>query len=166
MEKLINDFSIGLFFWQLVLFIGLVLLLRKFAWKPILDAVEKRETGIEDALKSAEIAKLEMQNLQADNQKLLQEARMERESMLKDAREIKNKMIEEAKSDAQDQANKIIEQAQAAIESEKKAAIAELKTQVANLSIEIAEKVMREELSSSDKQLKLVESMLGETKFN
>ncbi|WP_100613728.1 F0F1 ATP synthase subunit B [Confluentibacter citreus] len=166
MEKLINDFSIGLFFWQLVLFIGLVLLLRKFAWKPILDAVEKRESGIEDALKSAEKAKLEMQNLQADNQKLLQEARMERESLLKDARDIKNKMIEDAKGEAQDQANKIIEQAQAAIESEKKAAIAELKTQVANLSIEIAEKVMREELSSSDKQLKLVESMLGETKFN
>ena len=166
MEKLINDFSIGLFFWQLVLFVGLVLLLRKFAWKPILDAVEKRESGIEDALKSAEKAKLEMQNLQADNQKLLQEARMERESMLKEARDIKVKMIEDAKGEAQDQANKIIEQAQAAIESEKKAAIAELKTQVANLSIEIAEKVTREELSSNDKQLKLVESLLGETKFN
>src|SRR5690606_7411730 len=155
-----------LFFWQLILFVVLVLLLRKFAWKPILDAVEKRESGIEDALKSAEIAKLEMQNLQADNQKLLQEARAERESMLKDAREIKIKMIEEAKSEAQDQANRIIEQAQVAIEGEKKAAIAELKIQVANLSIEIAEKVMREELSNNDKQLKLVESMLGETTFN
>lgn len=166
MEKLINDFSIGLFFWQLILFVVLVLLLKKFAWKPILDAVEKRESGIEDALKSAEIAKLEMQNLQADNQKLLQEARAERESMLKDARDIKNKMIEDAKNEAQDQANKIIEQAQVAIEGEKKAAIAELKSQVANLSIEIAEKVMREELSSNDKQLKLVESMLGETTFN
>lgn len=166
MEKLINDFSIGLFFWQLILFVVLVLLLRKFAWKPILDAVEKRESGIEDALKSAEIAKLEMQNLQADNQKLLQEARAERESMLKDAREIKSKMIEDAKSEAQDQANRIIEQAQVAIEGEKKAAIAELKIQVANLSIEIAEKVMREELSNNDKQLKLVESMLGETTFN
>lgn len=166
MEKLINDFSIGLFFWQLILFVVLVLLLRKFAWKPILDAVEKRESGIEDALKSAEIAKLEMKNLQADNQKLLQEARAERESMLKDAREIKSKMIEDAKSEAQDQANRIIEQAQVAIEGEKKAAIAELKIQVANLSIEIAEKVMREELSNNDKQLKLVESMLGETTFN
>lgn len=166
MEKLINDFSIGLFFWQLILFVVLVLLLKKFAWKPILDAVEKRESGIEDALKSAEIAKLEMQNLQADNQKLLQEARAERESMLKDARDIKNKMIEDAKNEAQDQANKIIEQAQATIEGEKKAAIADLKAQVANLSIEIAEKMMREELSSNDKQLKLVESMLGETKFN
>lgn len=166
MEKLINEFSIGLFFWQLVLFIGLVLLLRKFAWKPILDAVEKRESGIEDALKSAENAKKEMENLQADNEKLLKEARAERENMLKEARDIKNKMIEDAKGEAQAQANTLIEQAQVAIESEKKAAMAELKGQVAGLSIEIAEKVVRDELSNKDKQLKLVESMLGEAKLN
>ncbi len=166
MEKLINEFSIGLFFWQLVLFIGLVLLLKKFAWKPILEAVEKREEGIKDALDAAENAKAEMANLQADNQKLLQEARAERENMLKEARDIKNKMIEDAKGEAQQQANKLIEQAQAAIESEKKAAIAELKTQVANLSIEIAEKVIRGELSNKDKQEKLVESMLSESKLN
>lgn len=166
MEKLINEFSIGLFFWQLVLFIGLVLLLRKFAWKPILEAVEQRENGIEDALKSAENAKLEMQNLQADNQKLLQEARVEREEMLKEARDMKNKMIEEAKSEAEAQANKMIVQAQAAIDGEKKAAIAELKTQVAGISLEIAEKVMRTELSNKDKQLQLVESMLAEKSLN
>ena len=87
-------FSIGLFFWQLVLFVGLVLLLRKFAWKPILDAVEKREDGIQNALEAAENAKVEMQNLQADNDKLLKEARAEREAMLKEARELKTKMIE------------------------------------------------------------------------
>lgn len=166
MEKLINEFSIGLFFWQLILFVGLVLLLRKFAWKPILDAVEKRESGIEDALKSAEKAKLEMQNLQADNQKLLKEARAEREEMLKDARDLKNKMIEEAKAEANNTASNIIEQAQAAIEGEKKAAIAELKAQVSNLSIDIAEKVIRAELSNKDKQVALVESMLGEAKLN
>ncbi len=166
MEKLINEFSIGLFFWQLVLFIGLVLLLRKFAWKPILDAVEKREDGIQDALESAEKAKLEMQNLQADNQKLLKEARAERDEMLKEAREMKNKMIEEAKAEASESASKLIEQAQATIQSEKKAAIADLKSQVANLSIEIAEKVVREELSNKDKQVKLVESMLGEATLN
>ncbi|MDP5158465.1 MAG: F0F1 ATP synthase subunit B [Flaviramulus sp.] len=166
MEKLINEFSIGLFFWQLILFIGLVLLLTKFAWKPILDAVEKRESGIEDALKSAEKAKLEMENLQADNQKLLKEARAERENMLKEAREMKNKMIEDAKGEAQSQANKMIEQAQAAIQSEKKAAIAELKSQVANLSIDIAEKVVRGELSNKNKQLELVETMLGEKSIN
>ena len=166
MEKLINEFSIGLFFWQLVLFIGLVLLLRKFAWKPILDAVEKREEGIQNALDSAEKAKLEMENLQADNQKLLKEARAEREEMLKEARDMKNKMIEDAKTEASESAAKLIAQAQASIESEKKAAIAELKSQVANLSVEIAEKVVRQELSNKEKQMKLVESMLGEAKLN
>ena len=166
MEKLINEFSIGLFFWQLILFIGLVLLLRKFAWKPILDAVEKRESGIEDALKSAENAKLEMQNLQADNEKLLKEARAERETMLKEARDMKNKMIEDAKTEASDTASKLIAQAQASIESEKKAAIADLKSQVANLSVEIAEKVVRTELSNKDKQLQLVDTMLREKTLN
>jgi F-type H+-transporting ATPase subunit b len=166
MEKLFEDFSLGLFFWQAVLFIALVLLLKKFAWKPILDSVNDREEGIREALDSAEKAKLEMQNLQADNQKLLKEARLERETMLKEAREMKAKMIEDAKGEAQEQANSMIQQAQAAIESEKKAAISELKTQVANLSIDIAEKVVRAELSNKGKQLELVESMLGEAKLN
>lgn len=166
MEELLGGFSLGLFFWQSVLFIVLVLLLKKFAWKPILDSVNDREEGIKNALDSAEKAKLEMQNLQADNQKLLNEARAEREAMLKDARDMKNKMIEEAKDEAKEASSKLIEQAQASIESEKKAAIAELKSQVASLSIEIAEKVVREELSNKDKQTKLVESMLGEAKLN
>lgn len=166
MDKLINEFSLGLFFWQLLLFVGLVLLLRKFAWKPILDSVEKRESGIEDALKAAENAKLEMQNLQADNEKLLNEARSERESMLKEARELKAKMIADAEEDAQAKANKMIEQAQAAIESEKKSAMAELKGQVATLSLEIAEKVVKDELASKDKQMELVEAMLGDAKLN
>ena len=166
MEKLLEEFSLGLFFWQAVLFLALVFLLRKFAWKPILDSVNDREEGIKNALDSAEKAKLEMENLQADNQKLLKEARAERETMLKEARDIKNKMIEEAKDQAKEEANKLIQQAQATIETEKKAAIAELKSQVANLSIDIAEKVVREELSNKDKQIKLVESMLGEAKLN
>ncbi|MEW4922415.1 F0F1 ATP synthase subunit B [Algibacter sp. 2305UL17-15] len=166
MEKLLEEFSIGLFFWQTVLFLALLFLLRKFAWKPILNAVNEREEGIKNALDSAEKAKLEMENLQADNQKLLKEARAEREVMLKEARDIKNKMIEDAKGEAQTEANKMITQAQAAIESEKKAAIAELKSQVADLSLEIAEKVVRTELSNKDKQLKLVETMLGEKSLN
>jgi F-type H+-transporting ATPase subunit b len=166
MEKLINEFSIGLFFWQLVLFIGLVLLLRKFAWKPILSAVEKREEGIQGALDAAENAKKEMENLQSDNEKLLKEARAEREAMLKEARDMKNKMIEDAKEEAKQEASKLVAAAQASIQTEKKAAIAELKSQVANLSIDIAEKVVREELSNKDKQVKLVESMLGEATLN
>ena len=166
MDKLLDEFSIGLFFWQLVLFLALLFLLRKYAWKPILNAVNDREQGIKDALDSAEKARLEMENLQADNERILKEARAEREALLKEAREIKNKMISDAKEEAQVQANKMIEQAQATIETEKKAAIADLKTQVASLSIEIAEKVVREELSNKDKQMQLVESMLGEATLN
>jgi len=166
MEKLINEFSIGLFFWQAVVFILLLLLLRKFAWKPILNAVNEREQGIKDALESAERAKLEMANLQADNEKLLQEARAEREAMMKEAREIKVKMISDAKEEAQAEANKTIANAQVAIESEKKAAIAELKSTVAELSIEIAEKVVKSELSNKEKQLELVNSMLKDANLN
>ena len=166
MEKLFEDFSLGLFFWQAVLFIALIFLLRKFAWKPILDSVNDREEGIKNALEAAENAKRDMENLQADNEKLLKEARAERETMLKEAREIKNKMIEDAKEEAREEASKLVAQAQASIETEKKAAIADLKSQVANLSIDIAEKVVREELSNKDKQLQLVESMLGEATLN
>lgn len=166
MEKLINDFSFGLFFWQILIFVGLLLLLRKFAWKPILDAVTNREEGIKNALESAEKARKEMQNLQADNERILNEARAERDGMLKEARQLKENIISEAKSEAQTEADKIVAQAQATIASEKKAAIAELKNQVAELSIEIAEKVVRKELSSKDKQLELVESMLGDVTLN
>jgi len=166
MEKLVNDFSFGLFFWQIIIFVLLLLLLRKFAWGPILNAVNDREEGIKKALDSAEKAKLEMQNLQADNEKLLQEARSEREIMLKEAREIKTKMIADAKEEAKGEADKMVAQAQAAIESEKKSAIAELKQQVASLSLEIAEKVVKHELSDKDKQLKLVDEMLGDAKLN
>ena len=166
MEKLVNDFSFGLFFWQIIIFVLLLTLLRKYAWKPILNAVNDREEGIKNALDSAEKAKLEMQNLQADNEKLLQEARSEREVMLKEAREIKAKMIADAKEEAKGEADKMVAQAQAAIESEKKSAIAELKQQVASLSLEIAEKVVKHELSDKDKQLKLVDEMLGDAKLN
>lgn len=166
MEKLINEFSFGLFFWQLLMFVLLVILLRKFAWKPILNAIESREDGIKDALDAAEKAKLEMANLNADNERLLQEARAERETMLKDAREIKAKMIADAKEEAQAEANKTIANAQAAIESEKKAAVAELKSTVATLSVDIAEKMVKSELSNKDKQLELVNSMLNDAKLN
>ncbi|MEO5775624.1 MAG: F0F1 ATP synthase subunit B [Flavobacterium sp.] len=166
MEKLINDFSFGLFFWQTLIFLLLIFLLRKFAWKPILDAVNEREDGIKNALLSAEIAKRDMQNLRSDNEKLLAEARVERDVMLKEAREIKDKIVSEAKAEAQVQAGKMIEQAKAAINSEKNAAMADLKNQVSNLSIEIAEKVLRSELADKASQTKLVEKMLGDVKLN
>ncbi|HMI06693.1 MAG TPA: F0F1 ATP synthase subunit B [Flavobacterium sp.] len=166
MEKLVNDFSFGLFFWQLLIFIGLIFLLKKFAWKPILDAVNDREEGIRTALLSAENAKKEMQNLQADNQRILQEARMERDTLLKEAREMKEKMIADSKNEAQAAGQKMIEQAKAAIQSEKNAAMAELKSQVSTLSLEIAEKLLKDELSNKDAQVKLVEKMLGDAKLN
>lgn len=156
----------SLIFWTTIIFLLLLILLRKFAWKPILGAVRTRETSINDALDAAEKAKLEMQNMHADNEKLLQEARAEREAMMKEARELKAKMITDAKDDAKAEADKMVAQAQAAIESEKKAAIAELKQQVATLSLEIAEKVVKHELSDSDKQMKLVNEMLGDAKLN
>ncbi|UCE94059.1 MAG: F0F1 ATP synthase subunit B [Flavobacteriaceae bacterium] len=165
MEKLINDFSFGLFFWQTLLFLLLLFLLKKYAWKPILDALNSREEGIQKALDEADKARQEMVDLKSSNEKIIKEARAERDSMLKDARTIKEKMITEAKDEAKAQSNKIIEQAKQTIENEKLAAITELKNQVAELSIGIAEKIMKDELSSKDKQVKLIEKMLDEARL-
>ncbi|WMW78059.1 F0F1 ATP synthase subunit B [Flavobacterium sp. 20NA77.7] len=166
MEKLINQFEFGLFFWQVLIFVGLILLLRKFAWKPILDAVNEREEGIKEAMLAAENARKEMMALKSDNQKLLDEARSERDAMIKEATAIKDKMIADAKTEAQVQGAKMIEQAKATIESEKNAAVAEIKNQVSSLSLEIAEKLLKEELTNKDSQTKLVEKLLGDVKLN
>ena len=166
MDKLINDFSFGLFFLQAIILVVLIVLLAKFAWKPIMAALEARESGIADALVSAEIARKELLNLKADNQKLLDEARVERDNMLKEAREIKEKMIAEAKSEAQVQGEKMIAQAKATIESEKNAAMAELKSHVSTLSIDIAEKILKSELADKEAQSKLVATMLNDAKLN
>ena len=166
MDKLINDFSYGLFFWQAIILVILIVLLAKFAWKPILAALAAREEGISNALLAAENAKKEMQNLKSDNEKLLAEARAERDLMMKEAREIKEKMIADAKSEAQAQGEKMIESAKASIESEKNAAMAELKNQVSTLSLEIAETLLKDELSNKEAQTKLVEKMLGDAKLN
>lgn len=156
----------GLIFWTTLSFLILLFILRKFAWKPILYAVNDRETSIEKALAEAENARKEMQNLRADNERILQEARAEREAMLKEAREIKDKIVTDAKEQAQAEGEKMIKQAKATIESEKKAAVADIKNQVAELSISIAEKVIRENFSNKQKQLKLVDGMLGDLKLN
>ena len=156
----------GLVFWTAITFIFLLLILGKFAWTPILGAVSEREEGIKEALASAENARKEMENLSADNDRILKEARSERQAMLKEARELKNNMIETAKTEAKEEANKLVVQAQAAIAAEKKAAISDLKSVVAELSISIAETVVREELADKAKQEKLVESMLENAKLN
>ncbi len=165
MEKLINDFSFGLFFWQTLLFIILLFLLKKYAWKPILDALNSREEGIKNALDEADKARQEMVELKSSNEQIVKEARAERDAMLKDARSMKENMISEAKDQAKEQANKIIEQAKATIENEKLAAITELRNQVAELSIGIAEKILKDELSQKDKQVELIEKMLQEAKL-
>ena len=164
MDLVTPDF--GLIFWTFISFAVLFFLLRKFAWKPMLSTVNNREQSIKDALAAAENAKKEMQNLTADNERILKEARAEREGMMKEARELKTKMISDAKEEAKIVADKMIEQAQLAIENEKKGAVAELKSQVASLSVEIAEKVVKNELSDKNKQLKLVEDMLGDATLN
>ncbi|MDX1364412.1 F0F1 ATP synthase subunit B [Arenibacter latericius] len=166
MEKLIEQFSFGLFFWQLLLLIILLVVLRKVAWKPILNAIDERESGIKNALEAAENAKKEMQNVTADSERLLQEARMERDSMIKEAREMKEKIVADAKELAQVEADNMISQAKTAIEGEKKAAVADIKNQVATLSLEIAEKVIKEKFSEEGKQLKLVEEMVSDIKLN
>ncbi len=161
-----NDFSIGLFAMQLTILILLLFLLAKFAWKPILNSLDEREEGIQNALDQAENARKEMQNLQADNEKMIKEARAERDAMMKEAREIKDNIIAEAKEEASEQATIMIENAKATIKQEQQAAIAELKKNVADLSINIAQQVVRKELASQDDQLKLVEGMLEEVTLN
>ena len=166
MDKLINDFSVGLFFWQSVLFIALILLLKKFAWGPILTAVEEREDGIKNALEAAEKAKAEMQALNADNERILAEARIERDALLKEAREIKDGIVNDAKELANTEADKILTTAKDQIKNEKMKAMTELKNTVATLSIDIAEKVLRSELADKKKQEDLVANALKETELN
>ena len=159
---LFNDFSIGLFVWQTFLFLALLFLLRKYAWKPILSAVEEREEGIKNALESAEKAKKEMETLNADNERILLEAKAERDNILKEAREIKETIISEAKTQATEEADKVLASARKQINNEKLAAITELKNQVADLSVDIAEKVLRSELKDPEKQKELVNKALKE----
>jgi len=166
MGALLEDFSIGLFVILTVLLLVLIGLMVKFAWKPILNSLEERESGIENALAAAESARKEMQNLTADNERLAKEARAEREAMMKEAREISEKIIADAKEDAKEVTTKLIETAQVSIQQEKQAALAELKKNVAELSIGIAESVIKKELSSKKDQLDLVEGILKDVTLN
>ena len=156
----------SLIFWTTIVFIIFFILLRKFAWKPILGAVKSREDSINTALESAEKARREMQDLTATNERILQEARLERDAMLKEAREMREKMIADSKTDAQAEGARMIEQAKTAIQAEKNAAMSELKAQVSTLSLEIAEKLLKTELSNKDSQKQLVEKMLGDVTLN
>ncbi|QNH61957.1 F0F1 ATP synthase subunit B [Hymenobacter sediminicola] len=158
--------SFGLLFWQLVIFLILLFLLTKFAWKPILSSLREREDSIEGALRMADQAKIEMQQLKAGNEKLLAEARLERDRILKEATEISNQLIETAKTKATEEGGRMIVQAREAIQNEKNAALAEVKNTAAKLSIDIAERILRRELTDQPAQQQLVDSYLKEVKLN
>ena len=158
--------SFGLFFWLLVLFLILYFLLSKFAWRPILSSLRERESSIESALWMADQAKLEMQQLKAGNEKLLAEARLERDRILKEATDVSNQLIEQAKTKAAEEGGRMIVQAREAIQNEKNAALAEVKNTAAKLSIDIAERILRRELTDQPAQQQLVDSYLREVKLN
>ncbi len=154
------SFDPGLIIWTTIIFTTLLLVLKKFAWKPILDSVDERSKSIKEALEAAEKAKQEMELLNSDNERIIQEAKLERDALLKEAREIKNKIISEAKDKAVSEADKIIVSAKDQIHNQKMKAITELKNQVAEISIEMTEKILRKELDDSEKHKELVSTIL------
>ncbi len=158
--------SIGLIFWMTLSFGILVFILAKFAWKPILATLHEREKSIEDALNQADKARDEMRALKSDNEELLRQAKEERSAILKDARTIRDNMIEESKAKANQEYNRILEAAKESIHFEKMAAITELKNQIATLSIDIAEKILKEELSDKNSQKKHIDKMMDNINFN
>lgn len=158
--------DIGLIFWTTLSFAILYFILAKYAWKPILGAVNDREKSIKDALSAAEKAKEEMANLKSDNEKILYEAKLQREALLKDARDIKSKIIADAQNEATEKANKLIEAAKTAIDNEKSAAMKELKNTVVDLSLNIAEKLLSKELDNKDKQIKNIKDIIDKSKLN
>ncbi|MCB9231103.1 MAG: F0F1 ATP synthase subunit B [Bacteroidia bacterium] len=158
--------KLGLFVWALVIFLIFFFLLKKFAWKPILEALKKREEGIENSLQEAQKARDEMQNLKSENEKILREARAEREVILKEAREMKESMINEARTEAKEEADRIMAQTRDEIQSEKMRAITEIKNQVGMLSLQIAEKLLRKELADKDQKQAVVDQMIDDLHLN
>jgi F-type H+-transporting ATPase subunit b len=156
----------GLLFWQVIIFVALVLLLGKFAWKPILGSLKEREESIQKALDSAEKAKMEMSSLKSDNEKLLKEAREERDKILRDARTMSNQLQDEAQANAKKTADKIIADAKSIINTEKQAALNDIKAQVAMFSLEIAEKLIKKNLSDDKSQKELTETLIKDLKLN
>lgn len=158
--------GIGLMFWTTLVFLLLMFILAKFAWRPILNAVKDREDSINEALNSAEKAKAEMVALSSENEDLLQEARLERDALMKEAREIREKMIADSKGIAKTEADKMIASARESIENEKAAAVADFKNQVSDFALDIAERIIRTELSSDSKQQDLAKSLVKDIKLN
>ncbi|HEY4154101.1 MAG TPA: F0F1 ATP synthase subunit B [Puia sp.] len=164
MDLLIPSF--GLIFWTLLAFVIVVMVLKKFAWKPILQSLNDREKTISDSLATAERVKAEMAQMKSENEALLARAREERALMLKEARDTKDKMISEARDQAKTEAGKILSDAQVAIEQQKMAAITDLKNQMGNLVIEVSEKILRRQLENKSEQEKYIRQLTSEVKLN
>jgi len=158
--------GIGLIFWMTLAFGILIWILTKFAWKPIMKGLKEREESIDEALNSAKTAREEMKELKFSNEQLLKEAKEDRDAMLRDARKVKEAIIDEAREKANEEAARIIENAKESIQYEKLAAIHDMKNQLAKFSIEIAEKIIRQELSEKDKHKELIDKLLKEIKEN
>lgn len=158
--------AIGTLFWTVVIFTLFFLILKKFAWKPVLNIVKQRDEMIKGSLASAEKARKEMLKLQSDNEAILRKAREERELILKEAREVRDKLIAEAKGKASEEAEKLIEKARTGIEREKAIALADIREQVASLSVDIASKLLGEKLKQTGVQKKLIDNYLREVDFN
>jgi len=164
MDLLTPEF--GLFFWTLLAFLTVFFILRKFAWKPILNMLGEREKGIADSIATAERVKSEMSQLKAENEKLLAQAREERTAMLKDAKETRDRIVGEAKDQAKVEANKIIIDAQAQITQQKNAALTEVKNEIGSLALEVAEKILRKQLNSADGQETYMKMLAEDIKLN
>jgi len=164
MELITPDF--GTIFWSTIAFLIILLILKKFAWKPILNYLKEREYSIENAMQSAEQARKEMSRLQVSNEKIIAEAKNERDNILKEARELKESILEEAKEQAINESNKLIDQARISIQNEKINAMKEIKNQVTVLSVEIAGRILQKKLSADKEQLEFIEKSLRDTKLN
>ena len=165
MEALLNT-ALGTVFWSTISFLVVLVLMRRLAWGPILQGLKDREEEIDGALNKAKEARAEIENLQADNERLLQEARAERDGMLRDARDMADKLVADAKQQAKDEGERMIDQAKQAIDGERAAAVAELKAEVAKLSLDIAEKLVRQELKDEASQQELIGRMITDSKLN
>ncbi len=164
--ELLHQFSSGLFIIQSIIFLILLFVLGKFAWKPILKSIDERETSIIDALNQAKLAKQEMAQLKEDNERILREARAERDGILKEAREMKDKIVNEAKDSAKVEGEKMIAAARQSIQAEKNAAMADIKNQIGTLSVNIAENILKEKLNNDGAHNALVENILNKSNLN
>lgn len=158
--------GIGLLFWMTLTFVILLFILAKFAWKPILSAINEREVTIVDSLNQATLARQEVLNLKAENEIIIREAKVERDNILKEAREIKDRIVGEAKDIAKEEGDKMIDNARQSIQAEKAAAMSDIKNQISSLSVNIAESILKQKLDNDGAQNALVESMLNKSNLN